>query len=101
MLTEKIDAEFLDSAPKLKVRFWRGYIIRRLLLRVDQVIGTHAVGYDNVDVAECTKRGVLVGNTPGVLSLCVCVCGVWLGGCVCACIHTTVFRSLSLIIRRC
>ena len=32
------------------------------------VISNHAVGFDNVDVAACTALGVLVGNTPGVLS---------------------------------
>lgn len=31
-------------------------------------IAQFGVGYDNVDVAACTRRGVAVGNTPGVLS---------------------------------
>ncbi|WP_413099965.1 2-hydroxyacid dehydrogenase [Streptomyces sp. Inha503] len=31
-------------------------------------ISNYAVGYDNVDVATATQRGILVGNTPGVLT---------------------------------
>jgi glyoxylate reductase len=50
LLTDKIDAELLDRAPKLRV------------------VSQMAVGYDNVDVAACTARGVAVGNTPGVLT---------------------------------
>jgi len=47
---DRIDASVFDAAPKLKV--------------LSQV----AVGLDNVDVVEATKRGVLVGYTPGVLA---------------------------------
>jgi glyoxylate reductase len=50
LLTERVDAELLDAAPRLKV------------------VSNMAVGYDNVDVAECTRRGLPVGNTPGVLT---------------------------------
>jgi glyoxylate reductase len=51
LLTDTVDAEFLDSAgPRLKV------------------VSNYAVGFDNVDVAECTRRGIPVGNTPGVLT---------------------------------
>ena len=51
LLTDRVDAEFLDAAgPQLRV------------------VSNYAVGFDNVDVAECTRRGVLVGNTPGVLT---------------------------------
>jgi lactate dehydrogenase-like 2-hydroxyacid dehydrogenase len=51
LLTDGVDAEFLDAAgPQLKV------------------VSNYAVGFDNVDVAECTRRGVPVGNTPGVLT---------------------------------
>ena len=32
-----------------------------------RVVATIAVGYDNIDVAACTARGIAVGNTPGVL----------------------------------
>jgi len=50
LLTETVDAELLDSAPNLKV------------------VSNMAVGFDNIVVAECTKRGIPVGNTPGVLT---------------------------------
>ncbi|RZS32646.1 glyoxylate reductase [Herbihabitans rhizosphaerae] len=51
ILTEKVDAELLDAAgPELKI------------------VANHAVGFDNIDVPECTKRGVLVTNTPDVLT---------------------------------
>ena len=48
-LTEKIDAAFLDACPSVKV------------------VSNIAVGYNNIDVAEATKRGVMATNTPGVL----------------------------------
>lgn len=50
MLTEKIDQEALDAAPKLRV------------------ISNYAVGYDNINVAAATERNIPVGNTPGVLT---------------------------------
>ena len=50
LLTDRIDATLLDKAPHLKV------------------ISNLAVGYDNIDVAEATARGILVGNTPDVLT---------------------------------
>lgn len=49
LLTERINDELLRSAPKLRVA------------------ANVAVGYDNIDVAACTKRGVVATNTPGVL----------------------------------
>jgi lactate dehydrogenase-like 2-hydroxyacid dehydrogenase len=51
LLTDRVDAEFLDAA---------GAQLR--------VVSNYAVGFDNVDVAECTRRGIPVGNTPGVLT---------------------------------
>lgn len=51
LLTEQIDDELLDAAgPQLKV------------------VSQMAVGYDNIDVPACTRRGIPVGNTPGVLT---------------------------------
>ena len=47
---DQIDGPLLDVAPKLRV--------------LSQV----AVGLDNIDIPEATKRGVLVGYTPGVLA---------------------------------
>jgi glyoxylate reductase len=49
-LADRVDAELLDAAPRLRV------------------VANHAVGYDNVDVAACTARGIWVTNTPGVLT---------------------------------
>ena len=48
-LTEKIDVALLDRCPQLKV------------------VANIATGYNNIDVAACTARGVMVTNTPGVL----------------------------------
>jgi len=50
LLTDKIDAARMDKAPKLKV------------------ISNYAVGFDNIDIPAATKRGIIVGNTPGVLT---------------------------------
>ncbi|MGB9802171.1 MAG: hydroxyacid dehydrogenase, partial [Arcobacter sp.] len=50
LLTDRVDGELLDRAPHLKV------------------VANYAVGYDNIDVPACTARGVLVTNTPGVLT---------------------------------
>lgn len=50
LLTERIDAEFFDAAPKLK-----GY-------------ANYAVGFDNIDVPEATRRSMPVSNTPDVLT---------------------------------
>ena len=49
LLTEKINDELLRAAPKLRIT------------------ANVAVGYDNIDVDACTRRGVAVTNTPGVL----------------------------------
>ncbi len=49
LLTEKINEELLRSAPKLRIA------------------ANVAVGFDNIDVDACTKRGVVATNTPGVL----------------------------------
>ena len=49
LLTERINEEFLRAAPKLRIA------------------ANVAVGFDNVDVPACTKRGVVATNTPGVL----------------------------------
>lgn len=50
LLTDRIDGPLLDAAPKLKV------------------VSNFAVGFNNVDVAAATTRGVAVGNTPGALT---------------------------------
>ncbi len=51
LLTDRVDDAFLDAAgPQLKV------------------VANYAVGFDNIDVAACARRGVAVGNTPGVLT---------------------------------
>ncbi len=50
MLTDRVDAELMDAAPRLRA------------------ISNYAVGVDNVDVEAATARGLPVGNTPGVLT---------------------------------
>jgi len=50
LLSDKIDAEVFDAAPKLKI------------------VAQMAVGFDNIDVQEATKRGIYVTNTPEVLT---------------------------------
>ncbi len=50
MLTERVDAALLDARPGVRV------------------VANMAVGYDNVDVEAASERGVLVTNTPGVLT---------------------------------
>ena len=49
-LTDRIDGAIMDRAPQLKV------------------IANVAVGYDNIDVPAATARGILVTNTPDVLT---------------------------------
>jgi glyoxylate/hydroxypyruvate/2-ketogluconate reductase len=48
-LTDRIDAGLLERCPRLKV------------------VANIAVGYNNIDLAACTTRGVMATNTPGVL----------------------------------
>ena len=51
LLTDHVDAGVMDAAgPNLKA------------------ISNYAVGFNNVDVAEATRRGIMVTNTPGVLT---------------------------------
>jgi glyoxylate reductase len=51
LLTDMVDAELLDAAgPDLII------------------VANYAVGFDNIDVDECTRRGVLATNTPEVLT---------------------------------
>lgn len=50
LLTDRVDDAFLDAAPKLRI------------------VANVAVGHNNVDVDACRSRGVIVTNTPGVLT---------------------------------
>jgi glyoxylate reductase len=50
MLTDRIDAELLDGAPRLRA------------------IANYAVGTDNIDLEAAADRGIPVGNTPDVLT---------------------------------
>lgn len=50
ILTDKVNAELLKKAPRLKA------------------VATYSVGFDHIDVSACTQRGVIVTNTPGVLT---------------------------------
>lgn len=49
LLTDRVNDELLHAAPKLRIA------------------ANVAVGFDNIDVPACTKRGVVATNTPGVL----------------------------------
>jgi glyoxylate reductase len=50
LLTDRIDEELLAQSPRLRV------------------VANMAVGFNNIDVVAATRRGVVVGNTPGVLT---------------------------------
>jgi glyoxylate reductase len=50
LLTDRIDGELLDACPRLRV------------------VSNMAVGFDNINLADVSERGVLAGNTPGVLT---------------------------------
>jgi lactate dehydrogenase-like 2-hydroxyacid dehydrogenase len=50
LLTEKVDQALLDAAPRLRV------------------ISQMAVGFDNIDIAAASARGIPVGHTPEVLT---------------------------------
>jgi glyoxylate reductase len=50
MLSDRIDREIIDAEFRLKV------------------ISNYAVGYDNIDIAYATQKGIIVTNTPGVLT---------------------------------
>jgi len=50
LLTDKIDAQVMDSATGARI------------------FANYAVGYDNIDVLEATKKGILITNTSGVLT---------------------------------
>jgi len=50
MLTDRIDTQLLDAAPRLKI------------------VANYAVGFNNVDVPAATARGVMVTNTPEVVT---------------------------------
>lgn len=50
LLTDKVDDALFEACPKLKI------------------VANYAVGFDNIDVESATKRGILVTNTPGVLT---------------------------------
>ncbi len=50
LLVDTIDREVIDAAPQLRI------------------IANCAVGYDNIDVSYAHKKGILVTNTPGVLT---------------------------------
>jgi glyoxylate reductase len=50
MLSDQIDAELIEAAPRLRA------------------ISNYAVGVDNIDLEAATRRGIPVGNTPEVLT---------------------------------
>ncbi len=50
LLTDRVDEQLLDACPQL------------------EAISNYAVGYDNIDLAAASRRGIPVGNTPDVLT---------------------------------
>ena len=50
LLTDRIDGEVMDAAPRLRV------------------VSNFAVGFDNIDIPAATKRRIVVTNTPEVLT---------------------------------
>jgi glyoxylate reductase len=50
LLTVRVDPGLLDRAPRLRI------------------VANAVVGHDNVDLAECGRRGIVVTNTPDVLT---------------------------------
>ncbi|WP_139490751.1 2-hydroxyacid dehydrogenase [Brevibacillus dissolubilis] len=50
MLTDRIDEELLSQAPQLRM------------------VASMAVGYDHIDLEACKRRGIVVTNTPDVLT---------------------------------
>jgi glyoxylate reductase len=50
LLTDRVDRALIDASVRLRI------------------ISNVAVGFDNIDVAAATARGIPVGNTPGVLT---------------------------------
>lgn len=49
-LADTLDADAIAAAPRLRA------------------VSNYAVGYNNIDIAACTQRGIGVSNTPGVLT---------------------------------
>jgi glyoxylate reductase len=50
LLTDRVDAALIEDCPRLRV------------------ISNYAVGYDNIDIDAAAARGIVVGNTPDVLT---------------------------------
>ena len=50
LLTDKIDGDVFDAAPNAKI------------------FANYAVGFDNIEMETAKKKGVMISNTPGVLS---------------------------------
>lgn len=66
--SDELDRALADAdalLPLLSLRIDEALLQRASKLRI---VANYAVGYDNVDVAACTRRGVVVTNTPGVLT---------------------------------
>jgi glyoxylate reductase len=50
LLSDRVDAELLEAAPKLRA------------------VANYAIGFDNIDLEAAAARGIQVGNTPDVLT---------------------------------
>ena len=60
--------ERCDGAIGQLTERWGAELFEALRQAGGKAYSNYAVGYDNVDVAEATRRGIAVGNTPGVLT---------------------------------
>jgi glyoxylate reductase len=53
LLTDKINSKIFDAVPNIKL------------------FANYATGFDNIDIVEAKKRGILVTNTPGNYAYCI------------------------------
>jgi glycerate dehydrogenase len=60
--------DFCSAAIAQLSEQWGGDVVEALAAAGGKIISTYAVGFNNIDVPAATRRGIAVGNTPGVLT---------------------------------